>query len=465
MATRSARTADKSTGDKHARILKALLLKPGNKHCVDCRRKGIVFFVLEGKWLHFDKEASCSWPCTYQGCFMCIRCSGVHRSMGTHISKVKSIDLDSWTAEQVENMIKWGNDKANKYWEARLPESSIPNENTSGIDPWIRSKYEWKQFASKGPIPDPADLGPIDEAMLADLQHHHQEQQQQKRPTPAPQEDFFGLNEPTPTTTRSHASAQNQTQANNSKRMSVPPTPTKQNSTAQEVFSLNSSPTTPAPSGQAAAVSPVQSKSGNADWKNSIMSLYGNQSSAGNRTSAGYSVGQQQQQQQQQQQRFQQQQQRPQSGQFNQVQGMNLFGYGQQQQKQQQYQQQPQQQNAFGFGQQHQQQYQHPQQQQQQQNMRGGNNTNAIGNMQQTAPSFGSGFNNNNGFGGQVYPSTNNARPMSGNFGNNNNNTQQGASQGSDFFNMIAGATKSPVASLPAQNNKTSSAFGDLTWN
>ena len=106
---------------------------------------------------------------------MCIRCSGVHRSMGTHISKgtvslqhlviampnlsynyltckgiqlevrstkpihyslsscvfffaVKSIDLDSWTAEQVENMIKWGNEKTNKYWEARLPAGSIPNE-------------------------------------------------------------------------------------------------------------------------------------------------------------------------------------------------------------------------------------------------------------------------------------------------------------------------------------------------
>jgi hypothetical protein len=47
---------------------------------------------------------------------------------------VKSIDLDSWTAEQVENMIKWGNEKANKYWEARLPESSIPNEKYSQLE-------------------------------------------------------------------------------------------------------------------------------------------------------------------------------------------------------------------------------------------------------------------------------------------------------------------------------------------
>lgn len=41
MATRSARTVDKTINDKHARILKVLLHKPENKFCVDCRRKGI----------------------------------------------------------------------------------------------------------------------------------------------------------------------------------------------------------------------------------------------------------------------------------------------------------------------------------------------------------------------------------------------------------------------------------------
>jgi len=35
------------------------------------------------------------------GVFLCIRCSGIHRGMGTHISKVKSVDLDVWTPEQM----------------------------------------------------------------------------------------------------------------------------------------------------------------------------------------------------------------------------------------------------------------------------------------------------------------------------------------------------------------------------
>ena len=35
------------------------------------------------------------------GLFMCIRCAGIHRNLGVHISKVKSVNLDSWTPHQV----------------------------------------------------------------------------------------------------------------------------------------------------------------------------------------------------------------------------------------------------------------------------------------------------------------------------------------------------------------------------
>ena len=65
--------------------------------------------------------------------------------MGTHISRVKSVDLDAWTDEQLQNMLRWGNARANKsvllinsvsfthidlrrYWEAKLAAGHVPAE-------------------------------------------------------------------------------------------------------------------------------------------------------------------------------------------------------------------------------------------------------------------------------------------------------------------------------------------------
>ncbi|PWN26943.1 Arf GTPase activating protein, partial [Jaminaea rosea] len=33
--------------------------------------------------------------------FLCIACSGMHRSLGVAVSRVKSVDLDAWSEEQV----------------------------------------------------------------------------------------------------------------------------------------------------------------------------------------------------------------------------------------------------------------------------------------------------------------------------------------------------------------------------
>ncbi|KAF9933579.1 hypothetical protein BGZ67_004207 [Mortierella alpina] len=447
MSTRHARTADKTTNDKHTRILKALLQKPENRFCVDCRKK-------DPRWASFNL-----------GCFMCIRCSGVHRSMGTHISKVKSVDLDSWTVDQVENMIKWGNEKSNMYWEARLSESSIPNESTSGIDPWIRSKYEHKVFVKKGPFPDPSELGPIDEAMLMQLygkteansrtQAHMDRSKESsgsfgtiapppsnptrssfpKKPTsssgvqgadlfaigqgssstkaPA-QVDFFGLNDPVPAPSAQQAQK---------------PSSTNQSAT-QDLFSMTAP--SPTPSTPATTSQPSTPKPGNTDWKNSIMSLYGNQSSAPKTNNP--------------------------SG-FGQLQGMDAFGFGQAPAQQQQQQQQQQQHNPWGnddgFGA-----MQHASgpsasnsgfgaftstTSNSNSNSNGfGNNgfsNNGFSNGSSQGHAFhqGSGFNQGNGSSGQ---------------GSNFNQTGSGMPQGGDFFSMIAGASRTPVASPPPSNNK-----------
>jgi stromal membrane-associated protein len=76
--------------------------------------------------------------------------------MGTHISRVKSVDLDSWTDEQLQSILSWGNARANKYWEAKLAPGHVPSE--AKIENFIRTKYELKRWVMDGPMPDPASL-------------------------------------------------------------------------------------------------------------------------------------------------------------------------------------------------------------------------------------------------------------------------------------------------------------------
>ncbi|KAH7032163.1 putative GTPase activating protein for Arf-domain-containing protein [Macrophomina phaseolina] len=124
---------------QNQQTLKSLVKLEANKSCADCKRN------KHPRWA--------SWNL---GVFVCIRCSGIHRGMGTHISRVKSVDLDSWTDEQLQSMLRWGNARANKYWEAKLAPGHIPSE--SKIENFIRTKYDSKRWVMDGPMPDPATL-------------------------------------------------------------------------------------------------------------------------------------------------------------------------------------------------------------------------------------------------------------------------------------------------------------------
>ncbi|KAK5166918.1 ARF GAP with effector function(s) [Saxophila tyrrhenica] len=129
--------ADRS--EQNRATLKQLVKLESNKSCADCKRN------KHPRWA--------SWNI---GVFICIRCSGIHRGMGTHISRVKSVDLDSWTDEQMQSMLRWGNARANRYWESKLAEGHVPNE--SKIENFIRTKYDSKRWAMDGPVPDPSTL-------------------------------------------------------------------------------------------------------------------------------------------------------------------------------------------------------------------------------------------------------------------------------------------------------------------
>ncbi|NWZ36963.1 SMAP2 protein, partial [Brachypodius atriceps] len=63
------------------------------------------------------------WASWNIGVFICIRCAGIHRNLGVHISRVKSVNLDQWTQEQIQCVQEMGNGKANRLYEAYLPEN------------------------------------------------------------------------------------------------------------------------------------------------------------------------------------------------------------------------------------------------------------------------------------------------------------------------------------------------------
>ena len=89
------------------------------------------------------------WASINLGVLLCIECSGIHRSLGSHISKVRSLTLDGLSAETMDIISLVGNDRSNQVWEHTLqagwnkPTSADPRHMK---EQWIRSKYQWRGF-------------------------------------------------------------------------------------------------------------------------------------------------------------------------------------------------------------------------------------------------------------------------------------------------------------------------------
>ena len=85
-------------------VMSNILAKPENQVCFDCGSKAP------------------NWASPYLGIVICYECAAKHRSYGTHISFVRSCDLDKWNRKQLKSLELTGN----AYTKIRFNDLGIP---------------------------------------------------------------------------------------------------------------------------------------------------------------------------------------------------------------------------------------------------------------------------------------------------------------------------------------------------
>uniref|UniRef100_A0A8C2WYD9 Arf-GAP with coiled-coil, ANK repeat and PH domain-containing protein n=1 Tax=Cyclopterus lumpus TaxID=8103 RepID=A0A8C2WYD9_CYCLU len=116
-------------------ILQRIQSQPGNEQCCDCG------------------QADPRWASINLGILLCIECSGIHRSLGVHCSKVRSLTLDSWEPELLKLMCELGNNVINHIYEGSYQEQGLkkplPSNSRQEKEAWIKAKYVEKKFLKK----------------------------------------------------------------------------------------------------------------------------------------------------------------------------------------------------------------------------------------------------------------------------------------------------------------------------
>ena len=76
---------------------KAILNMEGNDECADCGQtsKPLRKLAIRG-FIQSFSVSDPEWASINHGCVLCIECSGIHRKMGAHVSRIRSLTLDEW---------------------------------------------------------------------------------------------------------------------------------------------------------------------------------------------------------------------------------------------------------------------------------------------------------------------------------------------------------------------------------
>ncbi|KPI89464.1 hypothetical protein ABL78_1428 [Leptomonas seymouri] len=126
----SSSTRSSGVSAEQLQRFEVLLRRPENRECFDCGAK------------------QPRWASTNLGIFFCLRCAGIHRSLGTHISKVKSTNMDAWGESMLQIMEHIGNTRGRLLYEYNMPSNARVTGSTevSVLERALRAKYEKKTY-------------------------------------------------------------------------------------------------------------------------------------------------------------------------------------------------------------------------------------------------------------------------------------------------------------------------------
>ncbi|MCJ8731830.1 hypothetical protein PDJAM_G00203780 [Pangasius djambal] len=151
MAFRGEQSAgDDSLEDLTKAIIEDVLRMPGNEVCCDCG-------APDPKWLS-----------TNLGILTCIECSGIHREMGVHISRIQSMELDKLGTSELLLAKNIGNSSFNEILEGNLPSPSpkpAPSSDMTERKEYINAKYVEHRFARRTANTATARQGDLYEAV------------------------------------------------------------------------------------------------------------------------------------------------------------------------------------------------------------------------------------------------------------------------------------------------------------
>uniref|UniRef100_A0A4W6F346 ArfGAP with GTPase domain, ankyrin repeat and PH domain 2 n=1 Tax=Lates calcarifer TaxID=8187 RepID=A0A4W6F346_LATCA len=155
----SSKNKARKNSQSEAVALQAIRNAKGNNFCVDC------------------DAPNPTWASLNLGALICIECSGIHRNLGTHLTRVRSLDLDDLPRELTLVLSAIGNHMVNSIWEARTlgRRKPAPDATREERESWIRAKYEQKLFVAPLPPPTPSegpDITLSGRLLLAVMEHN-----------------------------------------------------------------------------------------------------------------------------------------------------------------------------------------------------------------------------------------------------------------------------------------------------